>query len=171
MIAFWDSSAFLKLLVDEGGSADAERTWNEVPRGTASRLAFPEVSAALSAARRAGRLEISDERRARGRWAEYVAMIDVIELTEAVATRAAKLASEHVLSGADAVHLASALAMSEVDTVLVTWDRRLRSAATALGLAVVPGVVTGRSALRSVCNTAHETLKRTHLGRDGGPGA
>jgi len=136
-IAFWDSSAFLKLLVDEPGSDDAERIWNEADVATASRLAVPEVSAALAVARRAGRLDASSERRARRLWAEYVAMVDMLELTDDIAANAAALAGRLVLSGADAVHLATALTVVEAEPILTTWDRRLAVAAGEEGLAVV----------------------------------
>ena len=44
----------------------------------------------------------------------------------------------HGLRGADAVHLASALAVGAEATVLAAWDRRLRSGAEAVGLALAP---------------------------------
>ncbi len=137
-IAFWDSSAFLKLLVDESGSDEAERIWDEADVATASRLAVPEVSAALAAARRAGRLDASTERRARRFWAELSAMVDMLELTEDIATNAAGLVRRHLLSGADSVHLATAMTVVEAEPILLTWDRRLAVAASEEGLVVVP---------------------------------
>lgn len=62
-LAFWDSSAFLKLLVEEPGRDLAVELWNEAIDVVASRLAVPEVSAALTAARRAGRLDEVSARR------------------------------------------------------------------------------------------------------------
>lgn len=47
-------------------------------------------------------------------------------------------ADPHALSGADAVHLASMLALDLGDTVFVAWDVRLRSGAQAAGAQLVP---------------------------------
>lgn len=137
-IAFFDSSAFFKLLVDEPGREDAVRVWDGSDVVAASRLAVPEVSAAIGAARRADRLDARNERRARSEWAEYWAATQVLELTPALADAAAALAERLVLGGADAVHLATALTAADVEPVLVTWDRRLAMAAIDAGLAVVP---------------------------------
>ena len=139
MIAYFDSSAFVKLLVDEPARDAAVRVWDDADTVVTSRLALPEVSAALAAARRAFRLDSTSERRARRDWDEYWGAVHVVELTAAVATEAAALAGRLVLGGADAVHLASALTVVDADPILVTWDRRLTSAALEAGLAVVPG--------------------------------
>lgn len=135
-IACFDSSAFVKLLVDEPGSELAERLWNEADVVAASRLALPEVSAALSAAGRAARLDQATERKARRAWSTYWAAIDVVELTAAIAADAADLARRLVLGCADAVHLASALTLTAADPILVSWDRRLSAAALESGLSV-----------------------------------
>ena len=136
--ACFDSSAFVKLLVEEDGSELAERIWNDADLVVASRLALPEVSAALAAAHRVARIDDSGARTARREWSRFWAATDVIELTGAIAADASRLASRLVLGGADAVHLASALTFLAMDPVLVTWDRRLAAAAVSAGVAVVP---------------------------------
>lgn len=136
--AYFDSSAFVKLLVDEPGSDLAARLWDEVDVVVSSRLADPEVHAALAAALRAGRLTEEAELRARTVWAEYWSATRVVELTEPVGASAASLTAELVLGGADAVHLASALVLTGAAPVMVAWDVRLRTAAAAAGLAVAP---------------------------------
>lgn len=70
--ACFDSSAFVKLLVEEDGSDHAERIWNEADNVVASRLALPEVSAGLAAARRAGRLDDSALSAARRHWLSLI---------------------------------------------------------------------------------------------------
>ncbi len=137
-IACFDSSAFVKLLIDEPGSELAEQLWNEADTVAASRLALPEVSAALSAARRSARLDEVSERTARRAWSTYWAATDVVELTVAVAADAADLARQLLLGGADAVHLASARTLSASDPILVSWDRRLSAGALDAGLTVAP---------------------------------
>ncbi len=140
-IAFFDSSAFVKLLIDEPGRAEAVLFWDEADAVVASRLAFPEVVAALAAARRGARLDSASERRARRDWDEYWSATTVVELTAAVAAEAATLAGRYVLGGADAVHLASALTLFDAELILVAWDGRLRVAALAAGIAVAPSHV------------------------------
>lgn len=137
-VVFFDSSAFVKLLVEEDGSDTAARLWDEADAVVASRLALPEVSAALAAARRGGRLEPRDEQSARRAWDEFWDATRVIELTEHLAEVASALAAQKVLGGADGVHLASALTLAEADLVLVTWDRRLSTAAVEAGVMVAP---------------------------------
>lgn len=137
-LAFWDSSAFVKLLVDEAGSEAAERLWNDPSPTAASRLVVPEVSAALAAARRAGRLDRASHDAALREWHGYRSEVDVFEVTPAIASHAADIAVTHPMSGADAVHLATALALEQTAVVIATWDRRLAAAAAAEGIAVVP---------------------------------
>ena len=51
-VVYFDSSAFVKLLVSEAGSDVAKEVWNGCDAAVSSRLAFPEVCAALAAAAR-----------------------------------------------------------------------------------------------------------------------
>ncbi len=138
-LAFWDSSGLVKLLVDEAGTDVAVALWDESAGVVASRLSVPEMSAALAAAERGGRVDRARARLARDEWHRYLVALDVVEVSAEIADHAAGLAAAHPLSGADAVHLATALALRESELVLATWDRRLRAAALAEGLAVVPG--------------------------------
>ena len=137
-IVCFDSSAFVKLLVEEEGSDLAARLWDEADAVVASRLAYPEVRAALAAARRGARLDQAAEREASRHWDEFWAATRVVEFSEQIAIAAAELAAALVLGGADAVHLASALPLREAGPILVTWDHRLRVAATESGLIVAP---------------------------------
>lgn len=137
-VTCFDSSAFVKLLVEEEGSDLAARLWDEADVVVASRLAVPEVSCALAAAGRAGRLDPAAEQRARLDWSELWSATRAVELTEAIASAASALAGWLVLGGADAVHLASALTLFEAEPILVAWDARLRTAAVKAGLVVAP---------------------------------
>lgn len=140
-VVCFDSSALVKLVVDEAGTDTAARLWDEADAVMASRLAFPEVRAALAAARRAARLDVVSERRACRDWDDFWSATRVIELTSSVAATAAQLAGMLVLGGADAVHLASALAVIDAEPILVAFDARLRTAALATGLVVAPARV------------------------------
>lgn len=137
-VVCFDSSAFVKLLVEEAGSDVAARLWDEADVVVASRLAFPEVVAALAAARRGARIDPRSERRARRDWDEFWSATRVVELTRDLAVASATLAGKFVLGGADAVHLASALVLADAEPILVAWDGRLRAAALEAGLVVAP---------------------------------
>jgi len=49
-LVYFDSSALVKLVVDEDGSNLAAELWDGCDAALASRLAYPEVRAALAAA-------------------------------------------------------------------------------------------------------------------------
>ena len=141
MLVCWDSSALVKLLVDEPGSHEAARLWDEADVVLASRLVVPEVRAAIEAATRAHRLARPERRRALSLWDRYASGLRMLELTPAVAAAAADLTARQVLGGADAVHLASALAVAEAGPVLAVWDGRLRAASRREGVRLAPAVV------------------------------
>ncbi|MHB8693558.1 MAG: type II toxin-antitoxin system VapC family toxin [Solirubrobacteraceae bacterium] len=137
-IVYFDSSAFIKLLVEEDGSELAADLWDGCDAAVSSRLAYPEVCAALAAAGRADRLAATEQRRAEVAWEDYWAATRPVELTDSVSAHAGRLASEHALRGADAVHLASVLAVEPIDSVFAVWDQRLRAGAHAVGVRLVP---------------------------------
>ncbi|HEU5270043.1 MAG TPA: type II toxin-antitoxin system VapC family toxin [Jatrophihabitans sp.] len=137
-IVYFDSSAFVKLLVEEDGSELAAALWDGCDAAVAGRLGCPEVRAALAVARRDHRLTAADHRCAEAAFAGYWAATRMVELTDRVAERAGQLATDHALRGADAVHLASVLAVGADHAVLAVWDQRLRAGARAAGVQVVP---------------------------------
>lgn len=137
-IVYFDSSAFVKLIVHEDGSDLASELWDGCDAAVSSRLAYPEVRAALAAAGRAHRLTKDDQQRAEDAWEDFWAATRVVELTDSIALHAGALANLHALRGADAVHLASVLAIGVDVTVFAVWDQRLRAGAEATGLTRVP---------------------------------
>ncbi len=137
-LVYFDASAFVKLLVEETGSDLAAVLWDGCDAAVSSRLSYAEVRAALAAAGRDHRLDRADQARAEADWEQYWASIRVVELTRSVSARAGDLAGEHALRGADAVHLASLLAVGAAETVLAAWDVRLRDGAGAVGVQTVP---------------------------------
>jgi hypothetical protein len=138
-LVYFDSSAFVKLLIDESGSDLAAELWDGCDAAVASRLAYPEVRAALAAAARNHDLTEQDVADAEKSWETYWAAIRPVELSAGVERHAGDLARRHALRGADAVHLASALAIGDPDLVLAAWDRRLHEGARAAGVRVAPG--------------------------------
>ncbi|GAB3560710.1 type II toxin-antitoxin system VapC family toxin [Spelaeicoccus albus] len=137
-IVYFDSSAFIKLVVEENGSELSAALWDGCDVPVSSRLAYPEVCAALAAAGRSHRLDAEDQRRAEVLWEEFWAAARVVEMTETISLHAGELAGLHGLRGADAVHLASALAIGIGDALFAVWDTRLRAGAEAAGFQVAP---------------------------------
>lgn len=137
MICLFDTSALVKLLVTEPGSDTAVAIWNRVGTPVASRLAEPELAAALAAARRARRLDAAELASVEARATGVLRQITWIELGARIGHLAAELAAAHALSGADAVHLAAAMSLGDESTV-ATFDERLRAASAHLGLALLP---------------------------------
>lgn len=139
-LVYFDSSAFIKLLVEEHGSDLAVAAWDGCDAALSSRLAYPEVRAALSAAGRANRLAPSQQQHAEIAWEGYWASTRPVELTEAVTAHAGQLAGRHALRGADAIHLASVLAVDPTHTLFAVWDQRLRDGAQSEGVHLIPAL-------------------------------
>ena len=137
-VVYFDSSAFVKLLVNEDGTDLAIELWDACDAAVSSRLAYPEVRAALAAAARRGRIEAEELALLERDWEMYWSAVRVIELTPGVAHAAGDLCSEHGLRGADGTHLASALELFDADPVVAVWDVRLAVGASAVGLRVAP---------------------------------
>lgn len=135
---YFDASAFVKLLVEEPGTELAVALWDGCDAAMSSRLAYPEVRAALAAAHRSHDLDRTGLAQAEESWEEFWGATRPVELTLAVGRHAGELAKEHALRGADAVHLASALAMSDRSLIVAVWDRRLHVGALSAGLGVAP---------------------------------
>jgi hypothetical protein len=140
-IVYFDSSALVKLLVDEPGSELAAEIWDGCDAALASRLAYPEVRAALAAASRNRDLDEDGLAAAEQAWEDYWSAARPVELTPAVERNAGELAARHALRGAGAVHLASALAVGDSELIVAVWDRRLHAGSQAAGLRVAPAAL------------------------------
>lgn len=140
MIVFADSSAVVKLYVDE----EHHRAVRAVTSPFAiSVLAQVEVPAALWRKHRAGELAAEDARAIEAAFAADVVGVQLpyprfqlVEPTPAVVGLAARSVSRHPLRACDAVQLASAMALRDVAGDRVAFaalDRQLRDAANAEG--------------------------------------
>lgn len=139
MIGYFDSSALVKLVLDEVESALAAEVWERCDAAVSSLLAIPEVFSALDAATRAHCLNFREMARAQDAWSRLSRLMRWVELTTPLAQVAGDLATRYPLSGADATHLASGLTLGQHGTLFVTWDRRLSLAAQGENLLVLPG--------------------------------
>jgi uncharacterized protein len=112
--------------------------WSTAERRVSSSLLYPEARSALIRAARGGRLRGEQLRELRRRVELLWGDVSPIEVTLTVARRAGELAEEHVLRAYDAVHLASADAVADEETVLVAADGELLAAAQARGINTAP---------------------------------
>lgn len=142
-LVYFDSSALVKLVVEETGSQLAAELWDGCDAALASRLAYPEVCAGLAAAARSHDLDDDGLAAAETAWDEYWAAVRPVELTGTVERHAGQLARKHALRGADAVHLASALVVGDPDLVVAVWGRRLHAGAQEAGALVAPARLAG----------------------------
>ncbi len=135
MIAYFDTSAIIPLLIDEPGSDAAGRVWDEASRIASTRLLYAEARAALAQALRAGRATTAQLRAAVDELDDRYAQLELVEIDDALARHAGELAESHRLRGYDAVHLAAAVQVGHADLVLVAGDRALLAAAESVALA------------------------------------
>jgi uncharacterized protein len=139
MNLYLDTSALVKLYVSEPGSRAVEKQLRAYSRVATSRVAYPEARAALARRHREGGLTEAELRRAVADLGQDMAAFVVVELLEQVAHRAGELAERHRLRGFDAVHLASALELSDLvgsGVTFCSFDRLQTEAALQEGLTV-----------------------------------
>jgi uncharacterized protein len=101
-------------------------------------LLYPEARAAVGRACRAGRLTAFELRQARAQVDRFWRDLERIEVTAGITHAAGDFAETHALRAYDAVHLASALSIGDDELAVVSADRELLDAATAVGLNVAP---------------------------------
>lgn len=135
MIAYFDTSAVVPLLVQEPTTDHCTRLWDEATRIVSARLVYPEACAALARAVRMGRLTSAQMTAATVELDDVIEQVDFIEITAELAHGAGQLAQQHGLRGYDAVHLAAGVSIADDDVVFVTDDTGLADAALATGLA------------------------------------
>ncbi|HEV2250349.1 MAG TPA: type II toxin-antitoxin system VapC family toxin [Candidatus Limnocylindria bacterium] len=142
MILFFDTSAFVKLLIREAGSPEVLAAARDADTLAAARLLEIESRSFIGRRLVARLIDARHARLLRADLATWLAGFAVVELDEVVASTAGDVAERHALRGMDAVHLAGALrlaAVSAAPVVLASYDSELRDAATRENLGVFPG--------------------------------
>lgn len=140
MIAYFDTSAVIPLIVDEATSDEARSVWLESERVVSARIVYAEGHAALAQAARSGRIDGDELAGAVASLIQLYEQLDLLEISDAIVRRAGALAEHHALRGYDAIHLAAAELVQVDGLVFVAGDRDLCDAAETIGLEVVrPG--------------------------------
>ncbi|MGB9825990.1 MAG: type II toxin-antitoxin system VapC family toxin [Desulfofundulus sp.] len=141
MICYLDTSALVKLYVQEQGSEIVHKLVDEASVVATSKVAYAEARAALARGLRDGYLEEKDHRQAvaalQNDWPKYL----VIEVLDPLILLAGELAEKYHLRGFDAIHLASAVTLkTQVKEIIVAacFDDRLWEAFRAVDIKVLP---------------------------------
>lgn len=137
MIVYFDTSAFVPLIVAERGSGLALRLWGQAQRRVSSRLMRVEAAAAVAMGKRTGRLTDEEHDLVQEDVWRYATSMTLIDAFGDVVERAAELAVLHSLRGYDAVHLATATAIRGRDLLFASGDRNLLAAARNEGFTTV----------------------------------
>lgn len=138
MILYLDTSAWLKLYVDERGTQEVIAAVRAAELVAISQIAYAEARAALARVLREKRTTKAEHRRRVAALDADFAKILKVEVSQEVVLQAGELAESHGLRGFDAIQLASAgwLARKTRKPLrLLAFDERLNAAAHALGLA------------------------------------
>lgn len=138
MILYLDTSALVKLFIEESGSSEVRTATRLAGESATSRIAYVEFLATLARREREG-LPPAEGQEIRKQFEASWPNLIVIEVNRAITIRAAALARVHRLRAYDAVHLASAQEIYETaaDVVFACFDVRLNEAAKAQSMRVL----------------------------------
>jgi predicted nucleic acid-binding protein len=140
VILFCDTSALMKLLVDEAQSDQMRQISSTVDAIGVCRISWAETMAALSRLQREDPISNEDLEQARQHLIQSWNTFTIVEVSQPVMETAGRFADAFALRGYDSVQLAAAheLQINAEQTVLFAcYDRRLNQAAQLLQLEVL----------------------------------
>jgi len=131
-VVYADTSALVKLVVREAESDALEARLRQTRSVTTSAITSVELLRAVARARSELRANVADE------WTVLALLAAAAEIPLTDEIRAAASALPPVeLRALDAIHLASAMAIGDELGGVLTYDERMRAAATTHGLALL----------------------------------
>jgi hypothetical protein len=136
-LAYFDTSALIKLFINEPGSSTANQAWKSATHLVAARITYAEARAALAAAARIPQRQFSGQDHAQAKdlleqtWQRMIK----INITDSIVHTAGELAEQHALRGYDAVHLACVVHTTA--DALVCADSALITAAQKRGIGII----------------------------------
>lgn len=137
MIVYFDTSAFLPLVIAESGTAISERLWHDADDVVSTHLIVAEAAAAIAQGNRIGRVADDDHPYLQEAASKLIFDATLIDVTTTVIERATRLAVSRGLRGYDSVHLATATLIRARDVVFASGDQRLLAAASEEGFTTV----------------------------------
>jgi predicted nucleic acid-binding protein len=131
VILYLDTSALVKLYVEESGSDTIAAAVERAAAVATARITYAEARAAFARHARGGGLTPAELRRVVRHLDEEWGQYSLVEITDAVVRRAGALAERHKLRGYDAVQLAAALdiRLAADQSEFLSFDARLNQAA------------------------------------------
>ncbi len=131
MILYLDTSAAVKLYVEEEGTPTVVARVGDAEAVATVRVTYAEARAALARYRREGGLTPVGLRRAVSELDRQWGMYNVVDVNDPLVRRAGALAERHSLRGYDAVQLAAALDLRGAGAAVefLSFDARLNRAA------------------------------------------
>jgi len=137
---FWDSSALIPLLLDEGRSREILELYDEDPGQTVWCLTEVELASAIARKVREG-MNVARQKAARSQLEVLSERWDEVTSLETVRARALRVLGTHGLRAADSLQLAAALVFCNEQTEglpFVCLDDRLADAARKERFPVLP---------------------------------
>jgi predicted nucleic acid-binding protein len=129
----------VKLLVDEPGTEEAQRAYNDADGVRSTAIAHVEATAALARMRKGGRLTPAQLHRGLADLESLWRGLYVHAVNEELLGQAAESARTHSLRAYDSVHLAGALSFAAGEKLeFACWDKELREAAHDCGFTLLP---------------------------------
>jgi len=141
MILYLDASALLKKYFKEIGSRDVIAKWKEASGIVTSTVTYAETMASIYRKKREVNTKDKIFRRVIHSFQEDWQSLIHVAVTNDLNEMINRLLDSHPLRGFDAIHLASALIVSEnvqEDFLFACFDRRLNEAAQAEALKTLP---------------------------------
>jgi len=140
MILFCDTSALIKLLIDEPESDQMQQASSNAEAIAVCRITWAEAMAAMARRQREDPMSEDDIDLARGRLTQNWNDLTIVEVSQSLVETAGRFADGFALRGYDSVQLAAAHELrksTEQTLTFVSFDRRLRQAAQLLQLEVL----------------------------------
>jgi uncharacterized protein len=139
VIVYADTSALVKVIRTEAGSADMERIIHTADLTATAAIAYAELRAAVAAAIRARVIPAHERDRIVSAVERLWEQLAEVPVDSMLIRLAGDLAEQQRLRGYDAVHLAALQTFGEPgDVTFACWDDDLRRAARALGYILLP---------------------------------
>ena len=140
MILFCDTSALMKLLVDEAQSEQLRQISTTVDAIGVCRITWAEAMAAMARLQREDPVSNEDLEQARQHLVQSWETFTIVEVSQPLVETAGQFADVFALRGYDSVQLAAAHELhvnAEQAVLFACYDRRLNQAAQLLKLSVL----------------------------------
>ena len=140
MILFCDTSALIKLLIDEPESDQMQQASSDAEAIAVCRITWAEAMAAMARRQREDPMSGNNIDLARGRLIQNWNDLTIVEVSQNLVETAGRFADGFALRGYDSVQLAAAYELrksTDQTLTFASYDRRLRQAAQLLQLEVL----------------------------------